>query len=219
MKITDKILHIPPYISTTWDRVDYLKMEEHHLVIGLNLDKPVLIPNLSKECVKHIFESHAKHIESHESNRGDLALKLDSLPIGIELEGMPQLGNLVGHNPLLANAPDLPKPILKSIEAITKMLGIDPAIFQISVEDLHCNCPHCQIAKAMYAPSAEIEECISEEDLRFKDWDITQKAEHLFEVIHPLDKEEHYQVYLGEPIGCTCGKNDCEHIRAVLLSS
>ena len=32
----------------------------------------------------------------------------------------------------------------------------------------------------------------------------------------PLDPNEHYNVFLGTPLGCTCGEKDCEHIRAVL---
>ena len=40
----------------------------------------------------------------------------------------------------------------------------------------------------------------------------------LIVVTNPLDANEHYNVFLGDPIGCTCGQKNCEHIRAVLNS-
>ena len=58
----------------------------------------------------------------------------------------------------------------------------------------------------------------SEDDLKFRDWDIEQKSEELYEVTNPIDQNEHYQVFLGNPVGCTCGKKNCEHIRTVLNS-
>jgi hypothetical protein len=36
--------------------------------------------------------------------------------------------------------------------------------------------------------------------------------------MNPLDHKEHYNVFLGDPIGCSCGNNNCEHIQAVLKS-
>ena len=57
---------------------------------------------------------------------------------------------------------------------------------------------------------------ITPEELQFKDWEIAQKDGKLYHVINPLDKNEYYDVFLGDPIGCTCGNKNCEHIRAVL---
>ena len=62
------------------------------------------------------------------------------------------------------------------------------------------------------------EEIVSDEDLKFKTWDIVQTGEKLYDVTNPLDTKEQYHVYLGEPVGCTCGEQYCEHIRAVLSS-
>ena len=59
---------------------------------------------------------------------------------------------------------------------------------------------------------------ISEEDLRFREWDIEQKGENLYLVRNPLNQKEEYNVFLGNPVGCTCGKDNCEHIRTVLNS-
>jgi hypothetical protein len=70
----------------------------------------------------------------------------------------------------------------------------------------------------MEAPLEEIEE-VSDEDLKFRDWEIKQTAEQLYTVTNPLDANEHYNVFLGSPLGCTCGDKNCEHIRAVLTSA
>ncbi|NGX33463.1 MAG: hypothetical protein K1060chlam4_01531, partial [Candidatus Anoxychlamydiales bacterium] len=40
----------------------------------------------------------------------------------------------------------------------------------------------------------------------------------LYRVTNPLDENEHYSVFLKDPIGCTCGKKNCEHVKAVLNS-
>jgi PhoH-like ATPase len=47
-------------------------------------------------------------------------------------------------------------------------------------------------------------------------WGIEQTAEQLYKVTNPLDANEQYNVFLGTPLGCTCGLKNCEHIRAVL---
>jgi hypothetical protein len=62
----------------------------------------------------------------------------------------------------------------------------------------------------------EQEEMVSDEELKFRSWDVVQTGEKLYLVCNPIDSKEHYNVYLGEPIGCTCGQTHCEHIRAVL---
>ncbi|MGH2612567.1 MAG: hypothetical protein ACRDFB_05905, partial [Rhabdochlamydiaceae bacterium] len=62
------------------------------------------------------------------------------------------------------------------------------------------------------------EEEVSDEDLKFRTWDIKQENDKLYSVTNPLDKKEHYNVFLGKPLGCTCGNKNCEHIQAVLKS-
>jgi hypothetical protein len=223
MKITDKILSIPPYISTNWRSVDHLKVEGGNLIVTLMNGQSIKIPALDEATIRHVFHCHANSLEGQERRLPpppSSGLRISSLPIGIELGGLADMGAIMGHNPAQANAPDLPVEITSSIRTIADMVGLDLASFQIPGENPDCNCPYCQIAKSLHKPSLqEPEESVTEEDLRFKDWEVTQTSEKLFEVIHPLDAEEHYQVFLGNPIGCTCGKNDCEHIRAVLLST
>ena len=59
---------------------------------------------------------------------------------------------------------------------------------------------------------------MNEEDLKFRNWEIEQTADKLYIVTNPFDKNEHYSVFLGDPLGCTCGEKNCEHIRAVLTT-
>ncbi|HEY5259597.1 MAG TPA: hypothetical protein VIJ46_03040, partial [Rhabdochlamydiaceae bacterium] len=85
----------------------------------------------------------------------------------------------------------------------------------------NCNCMHCQVAKAFHqevGPTIDIDEEVSSDDLKFRTWDINQTTDKLYLVTNPLDAKEQYNVFLGDPMGCTCGDNHCEHIRAVLSS-
>ena len=68
------------------------------------------------------------------------------------------------------------------------------------------------------SPSQEAVEEVTIDDLRFREWDIKQTGDKLYTVANPLHAEEHYTVFLGSPIGCTCGEQNCQHIRAVLNS-
>jgi hypothetical protein len=80
---------------------------------------------------------------------------------------------------------------------------------------------HCQVARAIHNESSlkkENEDIVTEEDLRFRIWDIHQTGEKLYTVTNPLDPREQYNVFLGSPLGCTCGQNNCDHIKAVLSS-
>ena len=85
-----------------------------------------------------------------------------------------------------------------------------------------CNCFFCQIARALNPELSSShttdEPAIADEELQFQQWDIKQTGEKLYSVINRLDEHEKYNVYLGHPIGCTCGKQGCEHILAVLKS-
>ncbi len=63
-----------------------------------------------------------------------------------------------------------------------------------------------------------VEEEISSEELSFQQWEIVQTGENLYQVVNRLDRADSYRVYLGDTIGCTCGKDGCEHVIAVLKS-
>ena len=245
-KINPKILSIPPYISTSWRNINTLHAKETKekliLVIGLHNGTSINVPDLEKETLKEIFESHSKYLEQEAKDSQTEPLKnLSSSHTESDLSfsfGLPfqmhsqfpvfnaklNPTSFLEHNPNQANAPKMPPEVIKKITSITKALGLDLEQMNIPKAEPHCNCPYCQLARAIQTghpksgPEEGIDEEISPEDLTFRDWDIKQQGDKLYIVSNPLNANEHYQVYLGSPIGCTCGKKNCEHVRSVLKS-
>ncbi len=233
MKINSKILHIPPYISTTWDNVSGIFMDERSGVFHITLHSGarVSIPNLAGSIIEEAFKAHAEYVEQFEPKANGSALK-GAFPLGslgkspISLENLGAFTGMMQHDPSQSEAPDLPREILDRVSHVAKALGLDQGAFETPEGEPHCNCPFCQIANVLHGTSSRvgevngqtIEEEIPDTELKFREWDIKQVADKLYDVTNPLEKSEHYQVYLGQPLGCTCGKNNCAHIIAVLNS-
>jgi glutaredoxin len=231
MEINKNILNIPPYLSTPWKNVTSLYVKEEKgrpiLMVALNNGTVIEIPKLNEETITQAFKAHAESLK----NNYDLASPSNFAPknsiLGFRLpfaEGdqMTQFGEIMQHNADQMHAAPIPDEVLKKITSVAKAVGIDPSIFP--KPEPHCNCPHCQIAKSIHKDlkdeeeQTELEEIVTEKDLQFREWDVDQAGEQLYMVSNPLNKEESYQVFLGKPIGCTCGEKNCEHIRAVLRS-
>jgi len=228
MKINNQVLSIPPYISTSWKNINSILVDQSgNLVILLHTNAKISIPNLEKPIINVVFDAHAKYLEKEENDKHQKINPSFSmgLPLKIMGEGsnssLESLGSAMQHNPANANAPDLPPDILNKIASISKIMGIDNPEMTPKAEP-HCNCVHCQIAKAIRGEAKEDDllndasEEVTEADLKFKTWEIKQTAEKLYIVMNPLDNNEKYTVFLGNPLGCTCGAKNCEHIRAVL---
>ncbi len=241
MKITPKILSIPPYISTSWQNIASIHVENISsslvLVVSLLNGTRIEIPHLEPIVLEAIFSSHARFIEQNEKSApsksppktpmsfivgGETATSLE-FPFKngfLEVQG---LGTILEHNPEQADSPDLPKEVLEKISELTKSMGIDD-VEGLPKPEPHCNCMRCQITKAMHGGASkeesttqeETEEIVTEEDLKFKNWDVKQTDDKLYAVTNPLETKEQYTVYLGDPLGCTCGQKHCEHVRAVL---
>lgn len=207
------------------------------LVIVLHNGTLVEIPNLEPSLVEQVFEAHTKYVEQETKEPQVESLKTFeptgkqkdlSFSFGIPFqmsggEGAEGLGSFLQHNPEQANSPEVPPEVIKKVLAITKALGMDIEKMELPKAEPHCNCSFCQLSRALHNGIDEKteeaqEEEITEEDLRFRDWDIKQKGDKLYVVSNPLEPNEHYQVYLGNPVGCTCGEKNCEHIRTVLNS-
>lgn len=230
IKITDKILSIPPYISTSWSRIAALHMKGGVLAIKLVDGDTLHIPNLNSETIHLIFQHHAIYLEKEQlaaATGSDLSKLKDMmeqeepsirLAFGSSMEG---LGNMMQHNPSQANAPDLPPEILQKISTIAKIIAPSEELL-LPKSEAGCNCFFCQIARALNPEPASShtadESVIADEELQFQQWDIKQTGEKLYSVVNRLDEHEKYNVYLGQPVGCTCGKQGCEHILAVLKS-
>ncbi len=219
MKINEKILSLPPYISTAWKNVVSLQVESRQeiwfLSIELSTGTRIMVPNLDRPTLDNIFSCHAKFLEEQEdsSKKSPFALPI---PLNLNLPGIENFTGMLQHNPEQANLPPLPAELLEKVSSLAKSVGMEDGALLPKAES-HCNCPHCQIIRALNGSGAE-EEVVSDEDLKFRTWDIAQAAEKLYTVTNPLDMKEHYNVFLGEPIGCTCGQKNCEHIQAVLKS-
>ncbi len=216
MMISAHILSIPPYLSTAWKNISSLhaipEQDRFKLIVILNSGVNVTIAALDKASIDSIFEAHARYSAPPEPTQVPATAFTFPLTGNLDL-----MTSALQHNPAQANSPELPKELLEKIAAITKVLGFDDAAHLPKAEP-HCNCPFCQIARAFNAHETVVEEKISDKDLQFRSWDIQQTADKLYNVANPINEKEHYSVYLGEPLGCTCGQKNCEHIRAVLNS-
>jgi hypothetical protein len=248
MKINQKVLSVPPYISVTWNYVEGMYLKGATLVIMLFGHESVNIPGLKPEIIETIFKAHADYLE-HE------AMPLVSSKPGpliphdfpFEMPGMGQpfpvistgngsfqfgissmdgYGTAMEHNPDQADAPDIPAEILKKIGAIVKIVASDEAVPGPSAVQ-NCNCPHCQITRAITGDTLQDEDFnflestgITQEanqEVSNEPWHIQQTGENLFKVVDRSNLTE-FNVFLGHPVGCTCGKEGCEHILAVLKS-
>lgn len=229
MKKTDKLLNIPPYISTTWKDISSLhtKLDSQGrqiLVVTLQNSTQVEVPGLDEATLKEVFDGFAA---SKEEEKPLIKTPFNG-PIHFSVpmnKGMPadSLGASMTHDPAQANLPNLPAEMLAKVTMIAKAFGLEDTSLLPKAEP-HCNCVHCQIVRSLHGEApveeelAAVEETISEEDLKFRNWDILQTADKLYKVTNPLDLNEQYNVFLGDPLGCTCGLKNCEHIRAVLNS-
>jgi hypothetical protein len=221
MKITTTILSIPPYISTTWKNISSLHIREEKgaftLVVILQNRVQVEVPGLDKGTIDSVFEAHAHYAEE---STPKIPTPLDgpfSFSLPMKADGpIETLGYGMQHNQEQANLPPIPPEVLKKITMIARAFGLDDASALPKAEP-HCNCVYCQVARSLQGDAQEepVEE-VTAEDLSFRNWDIKQSGDNLYTVTNPLDPNEHYSVFLGTPLGCTCGLKNCEHIRAVL---
>ncbi|MBS0626394.1 MAG: hypothetical protein JSS32_10120 [Verrucomicrobia bacterium] len=225
MKITEKTLNIPPYISTAWSDISSLHSKldplgRQMLIVTLRNMAQVEIPNLDERSLKEIFDTFARHKEQEGSVPKPFFSPINfSIPMK---KGSPidSLGSSMAHNPEQSAMPNLPPDMLEKVTTIAKAFGLEDTSLLPAPEE-GCNCVHCQIVRSLHGDSpldAAPEEEILDSDLSFRSWDIKQTAEKLYTVSNPLDQNEHYNVFLGTPLGCTCGRKDCEHIKAVLNS-
>lgn len=247
MKINDKVLSVPPHISTNWANISSLHMKDAVLIVSLIDGETVHVPDLQPQVLEKIFEKHAEFLDNNfdtdtpssspygmfpfsQIQSGD---SQGETPFKFGLGALDNWGAAIQHNPSQANSPDLPPEVLEKIRSISKIIAPDDEN-AIPKPEPHCNCMHCQIARAInqglghpdlysngentqVADSMTVEE-VQAEELHFQQWDIAQKDDKLYTVTNRLDKDEQYNVYLGNPVGCTCGKQGCEHILAVLKS-
>jgi hypothetical protein len=246
MKINKKMISIPPYISTSWNYVDGLYMKGATLVITLFGGESVNVPGLKPEIIEAIFAAHAESMEQEVSQMSEAKAEhlMMGLPFGPSLfsqefpllgngetafqfgiSSMDGMGSAMEHNPSQADAPDLPLEILQKIGAIVKIVAPEEMISGATAIQ-NCNCPHCQITRAIFDSPDEREmltsdgggECVAAPQAVHR-FQIQQDSTDSFTVIDSEDatRKEH-KVFLGSPVSCTCGEEGCKHVIAVLRS-
>lgn len=233
MKVTHKIISIPPYISTSWDKVSSLHLSDKNLVITLKDDTHISIPQLSPANIEEIFAAHALYLEqqetkepqTHATQAVSASIEQIATPFRILFGTLESISQALQHNPAYSNLAALPQEIVSKIEMLGKTLPPEElANFLHPVSG--CNCMYCQISRILkgehtsapveHTAVEHLEDEVAEEDLHFEQWIIESIGDKMYLVTNKLDPNEHYSVYLGNPIGCTCGKQNCEHIVAVL---
>lgn len=229
IKINNKILSIPPFISTSWTSVKSLHVNDDVLFVHLNDGAIVQIPKLEEETIHSIFHIHSEIMEKVSQKPLMPLLPNPFLQphkephLKFAIGNMEELHAHSQHNPELSDSPPIPAEILQKIVNITKMIAPQDS-FSMSPPEPNCNCVHCQISKAFGNSSEKnentivVEEVVSDSDLHFQEWNILQESEQLYTVTHKLNEKEKFNVFLGDPVGCTCGKKGCEHLVAVLKS-
>lgn len=242
MKIDNNMLHIPPHISVSWIHIRSLHVKGNQLIVTLIDGDSIAIPGLPQETYEKIFSTHAEFLDQEMSAQQQLADTFVNLPpspsspdffnpheagqdpsFQIAFGSLDNFNAAMQHNPAQSNTPELPAEMLSKIASIAKIVSSEDA-GPFPKAEPHCNCTHCQIARAIHQtekPKSEgqnKEEVVSDTDLQFQQWDIKQTGDKLFSVTNRLDTIEQYNVFLGEPVGCTCGKERCDHVIAVLKS-
>lgn len=226
MKINSKYISIPPYISTKWENVSSIQMDgANTLIISLMNGSVVTISNLPAKTIEDTFNAHQEHLElSQAAPPMGMPLGLPSNAGGL-MDGMGNMTGMMQHDPSQADSPNLPAEMLSKVSAMAKALGLDNEAFALPEAEKDCNCQFCQITRAMHGEdqpgpdstaAEKEEEIVQESELQFREWNIDEVGDKLYKVTNPFDSNEVYQVYLGNPVGCTCGKTNCEHIITVL---
>lgn len=164
MKITSKILSIPPYLSTSWYDVDSLfQAEDGVLVVALTNGTQVRLEHLSQEIVHTIFDAHACFLEEEaqredeEDDEDDDGVKRAEVEFSVQTPfTLSQAEELSGdamkifmeHDPSRSLGPLLPEAVLKRVSALAKMF-LPPNMIPLDASHENCRCPFCQIVRAL----------------------------------------------------------------------
>lgn len=237
MKLTPKIFSIPPYISTRWEFVLSLRVTDEVLVVTLKDGTICTIPNLPKETIDQIFTLHTEAEESQDRERENLQPLLESMKTGFKdlMQMLSKLGSgsagslgkAIEHDPSNSNLPELPPDMIKKVQVLLNVIPKED-ILSMPKNVPGCHCMYCQINRILRQSIESDEggepdllsesEPVEEKDLQFSEWIVEPLEDKLYKVTSALNHTEEYRVFLGDPIGCTCGKPRCEHILAVLRS-
>lgn len=240
MKITSFLLSLPPYFSARWEFIQSIRMQENVLIVTLKDGSSSTIPHLSNDEISQIFHSFALYAEAPPTittQENPLKRDISQLVEGVK-KGFSDFvhilsksgGNALGfakaleHDPSNANMPPLPPEAIQKIEMLLQIVPEEDIMAMQAPID-HCMCMYCQVQRLLRQALFKKKEIgenegepVDENELKFNEWIVSPVSDKLYSVRNKLDPEEEYRVFLGEPLGCTCGKANCEHIIAVLRS-
>lgn len=223
MKVDNRFISIPPYISTGWASVESIRVHEGILFITLHDGEQVKIPQLSSEQVSLIFNAHAAFMEDEqqfmeeldedEDEKNSLPFPFgDSISLGngdensmfsMQISGLINTPGVVGismqHNPRHANAPDLPKEILQRITSISQIIGAQN-MEMLPDPQPQCNCPFCQISNAIkrtHISERSLENEHKEQEVRAEELQFNQWEIALLEpdLFSVKNKLDHTEIY------------------------
>ncbi len=239
MKISTKIFSIPPFISTRWEYVVSLRVAEDMLIVTLKDGTACSIPHLPKETIDQIFAYHAESIETANHQKDDIGQLMEGMRSGFKelvnmlsklgANALSSLGKALEHDPNNANLPQLPPDMVKKVKMLLNIIPRED-IMAMPEGEPGCHCMYCQINRILREAiltqetntpdilAEEETEAVEEKDLEFSEWIVEPIQDKLYKVTNKLDTQEEYRVFLGDPIGCTCGRPHCEHVLAVLKS-
>ncbi len=238
MKITPKLLSIPPYISTVWGNVSTVRVVDEKLVIAMKDGTTCSIPGLPQEVIDQVFACHTEYLETPALQKEELENIIEGVRSGFKdlfsvigklgASAMGSIGKALEHDPKNANLPELPPEMVEKVRLLLNVIS-EEDLLNMPEAQPNCNCMYCQINRILRQALAEKhgettdvigeqEEPVEEKELQFTQWIVEPVADKLYKVTNKLDPQEEYRVFLGEPIGCTCGKIHCEHVLAVLRS-
>ena len=134
------------------------------------------------------------------------------------------------HVPSQSNTPNIPEELLYKLTDTLKILMAEGKSINIAPATKSCNCLHCQVSRQLTkdTQSSLWDDNITQQDLgddvdqeinlSFATWLVKKEKDCVYSVTNSENSNEKYSVYLGTPIGCTCGQSSCVHIQAVLRS-
>ncbi|MFY7842966.1 MAG: hypothetical protein ACOVOR_03015 [Rhabdochlamydiaceae bacterium] len=228
MTLNEKVFSIPPFISVSWQNIYSLsvdfRLSSPLLVVYLTNSQIIEIPNLESEIIEKAFQLHQTHLEKKEpfdsahlsKNEAKKSLNTNSQDNPL-MDWITHIYLDLQHDQSQKMSNSIPQELAEKINQLSKTLGLD--LSHLSLNHENCDCLYCQINSSLNnntLPVKDSEEIVSDEDLKFREWDITTEGQSVYKVHNPSDSNECYTVYLGDPIGCTCGAHNCEHIKAVL---
>ncbi len=235
------MLSIIPYISTRWENVQHLFLKDNILTVFLKDGASISIAGLEEDELNEVFTAHflfeqqatSPHDSKETTSKGSLLDQLFTGNTSFKFSvgnSSDLLGQALQHNPAHAELPSLPQEVATKISSLSKIISPEE-ILSLPLAEENCNCLYCQINRILrkdilqnpefpdHPIFNEIYDNVTEEDLRFEQWEIKTIANNMYAVTNKLDSNEQYNVHLGKPIGCTCGRDHCAHIEAVLRTS